>query len=67
MAGTESSMATDASGKGGKKKGAAAGRSGPKTQSEEQLMEIIEELRNDLRIRDEEFSEQSAYVEKLQS
>lgn len=30
-------------------------------------MLIIEDLRNDLRLRDEEYSEQSIYVEKLQT
>lgn len=32
-------------------------RGGPRTENEEQLLQIIEDLRNDLRLRDEEYED----------
>ena len=46
-----------------KRKGAARG--GPKTENEEQLLNVIDDLRNDLQLRDEEFSDQRAYLDKI--
>ena len=48
---------------GGKKK--VATKNASKAENEEQLLQIIDDLKNDLRIRDEEFAEQRKYVEKL--
>ena len=45
--------------KGTGKKGAAP------TETEEGLVQIIEELRNDLQIRDHEYTEQREYLEKI--
>ena len=52
-----------AAGTDGKKK---TGANRPKTENEEQLLQIIDDLRNDLRIRDEEYSEQSRYLKKVE-
>ena len=54
--------AGDKGGEGGKKRVA---RAGPKTENEEQLLQIIDDLRNDLRLRDEEFVEQRTYLNKI--
>ena len=51
-------------GTGTAKKGPARG--GPKTESEEQLLQIIEDLRNDLRLRDEEYEDQQRYLRKVE-
>ena len=45
----------------GGKKGAAP------TETEEGLVQIIEELRNDLQIRDHEYTDQREYLEKIQA
>ena len=41
-------------------------RGGARTENEEQLMQIIEDLRNDLRLRDEEYEEQANYLRKIE-
>ena len=46
----------------GGKKGAA-----PPTENEEGLLQIIEDLRNDLQIRDQEYSEQRVYLQKIEA
>lgn len=54
--------------------GAAGGAAGdnkkkavarPKTENEEQLLNVIDDLRNDLQLRDEEFQDQRAYLDKI--
>ena len=39
----------------------------PPSETEESLMQIIEELRNDLQIRDQEYTEQREYLEKIEA
>ena len=48
-----------------KKKGGARG--GPKIESEDQLMNVIDDLHKDLQLRDQEFQDQRAYLEIIQA
>ena len=40
---------------------------GPKTENEEQLLSVIDDLRNDLKLRDTEYEEQQKLLEKIQA
>ena len=49
---------------GGKKKAPARGKTA--TENEEHLQQVIDDLRNDLRLRDEEYTDQQNYLHKIQ-
>jgi len=42
-------------------------RSAPKTESEEQLLQVIDDLRNDLKLRDAEYEDQQKHLEKIKA